>query len=174
MRKLIKNFQHLPILGFIHRTLQIKNTNFGIERKINFETDSEMTVVKSRQHFIHMRMPKTFQNLLKLGIQEDYSMGWANVNGFRAGTCTPYYFYDLSRDKETNLMIFPFQAMDATFKTYLKQSPAEAEKKIIELREKVKKVNGTFIVIWHNDSFSPTSEGKEWRKVFENLLKSES
>jgi hypothetical protein len=62
--------------------------------------------------------------------------------------------------------------MDATFRTYLKQSPEEAEKKILELRDKVKKVNGVFILVWHNNTFAPTKEGNEWRRIFLNLLTS--
>jgi hypothetical protein len=127
-------------------------------------------VTKSRQHYIIVNFPKTYENLGKLDIFEDYSLGYAAATGFRAGTCTPFNFFDLTLNKETELRLIPFQAMDATFKTYLKQSPQEAEKKLVELYNKIKKVNGTFAVIWHNDTFAETNEGKQWRKVFENLL----
>jgi hypothetical protein len=174
MRLLIARISKFANIGF--HPSYASNAKYKIleNEKNRFEEAIENKVIRSRQHFIRMRLPKTFQNLVKLGIHEEYSVGWASLNGFRAGTCTPYHFYDLLRDKETNMMIFPFQAMDATFKTYLKLTPAEAEKELIALFEKVKKVNGTFIVIWHNDTFEPTIEGKEWRKVFENLLKTDS
>ncbi len=174
MRKLFKKIKIYANIG-LHPSYQSNRKIAILEaEKNNLEAQTELQVTKSRQHYLKLKFPKTFQNLIKMGIQEEYSMGWANVNGFRAGTSIPFHFYDLSRDKETNLTIFPFQAMDTTFKSYLNQTPVEAEKKLIELREKVKKVNGTFVVIWHNDTFSPTPEGKEWRKVFENLLHSES
>jgi len=139
--------------------------------KDNLEFVFQKPLTKSRQHYIKLYFPRTFQNLLKICITEDYSMGYPDFNGFRAGTCTPYNFYDLTKEKETDLKIYPFQVIDASFKTYLKLSPEEAEKKILELRDKVKSVHGTFIIIWHNDTFASTVEGEKWRTIFLNLLK---
>ncbi len=149
-----------------------KSTALLEKEKENLEMAYGHPISKSRQHYIKINLPKTYQNLYKFGISEDYSMGYAVATGFRAGTCTPYNFYDITKDKETDLKIYPFQAMDATFRTYLKQTPAEAEKKILELRDKVKKVNGVFILVWHNNTFAPTKEGNEWRRIFLELLSS--
>ena len=52
--------------------------------------------------------------LIDAGIAEDYSMGYPDEPGFRAGIARPYYFYDVAEDHQTNLKIFPFQVMDAT------------------------------------------------------------
>jgi hypothetical protein len=141
------------------------------KEKVNLESIINKSITKSRQHYLILNFPKTYQNLGKLEIFEDYSLGYAPTPGFRAGTCTPFNFFDLSLNKETELRVIPFQAMDVTFKTYIKSTPAEVEKKLTEFYYKVKKVNGTFAVIWHNDTFPNTNEGRQWRKVFENLLK---
>jgi len=39
-------------------------------------------------------------------IEEDYSMGYPEVCGFRAGICTPFKFYDLLNETETDLTFF--------------------------------------------------------------------
>ena len=125
---------------------------------------------KSRQHFLLLRLPETYRNLLSLGIEEDYSMGYPGICGFRAGICTPFRFYDLQNEKETNLLVFPFQVMDTSLNKYMKLSPQEAQRHIEELVDEVKEVNGTFISIWHNESLHDRGKWKGWRLVFEQML----
>lgn len=97
-------------------------------------------------------------------------MGYASLPGFRAGTCTPFPFYDLTSEKETSLRIFPFQVMDGTLNQYMKLSPDEALEECKKLIDEVKKVNGTFISLWHNESLSEMREWKQWRNVYYKLL----
>jgi hypothetical protein len=56
--------------------------------------------------------------------------------------------------------------MDGTLNQYLKISPDEAQSVIKKIIEEVKKVNGTFISLWHNESLSEIREWKGWREVF--------
>ena len=142
-----------------------------------FETEKERLedimqkpVTKSRQHFLKLKLPQTYQQLLKLGILEDYTMGFASLVGFRAGTCTAFHFFDLKRNRCTKLLIQPFQAMDVTLKNYLQMEPEEAWLIIDELMREVKKVNGTFISLWHNESLKDSGQWLGWRKVFEQIL----
>jgi hypothetical protein len=135
-----------------------------------FEKCYGNSVEKSRQHFIVLQFPKTYLNLIKAGITEDYSMGYITHPGFRAGTSIPFNFYDLSREKETTLKIFPFQVMDLTFSTYQNKSPEEATTIITSLMQKVKKTNGTFISLWHNDTLALNKKGAKWQKVFESVV----
>ena len=71
-------------------------------------------VTKSRQHFLAFELPTTYLKLIQSGILEDYSMGYASHLGFRAGICSPFRFYNLLEEKETDLVVYPFQVMDVT------------------------------------------------------------
>jgi len=142
-----------------------------------FETEKERLenvikkpVTKSRQHYLKLKFPKTYQNAIKSGITDDYTMGFASLAGFRAGTCTPFNFFDLSRNKSTELRIHPFQTMDVTLKNYLHLDPQIAWQMIEELMLEVKKVNGTFISLWHNESLKNSGQWLGWCKVFEQIL----
>lgn len=127
-------------------------------------------VTQSRQHYLKLKFPKTYQNLLKSGITDDYTMGFASLAGFRSGTCTPFPFFDLSRNKSTELIIHPFQTMDVTLKNYMHLNPEKAWHLTNELMIEVKNVNGTFISLWHNESLKDSGQWLQWRKVFEQIL----
>lgn len=107
---------------------------------------------KSRQHYLKFTMPSTYRELIKNGIKEDYSMGFAEMPGFRAGTATPFYFFDIEKNEKTILKIFPCCIMETMFRHEAIMPLKEALPYFIKYFEAVRKVNGHFICIWHNDS----------------------
>lgn len=124
----------------------------------------------SRQHFLKLSLPETYRNLIKLGIQADFSMGYVSATGFRAGTSLPFKFYDLQREETTALEIHPFEIMDVTLQQYLQLSPQDALQKTIEFIRRIKDVDGVFCTIWHNESLSETKHWTNWRMVFEGMV----
>jgi hypothetical protein len=132
---------------------------------------TSIETLSSRFHFIKLSFPKSYRILLDAGITEDYSMGYPDEPGFRAGVARPFRFYDLEKEIETSLLVFPFQVMDATLIKYKKLGPVESDGVISELIDVTRKVGGTFISIWHNTSLLDITEHKEWRLLFESMLK---
>lgn len=169
-RQLITSLSSICDVG-IHPSYASNHKPWLFEtEKVRLEGIIGKSVTKSRQHFLKLRMPQTYHQLLKSGISDDYTMGFASLAGFRAGTCTPFYFFDLSRNKCTGLLIHPFQVMDVTLKNYLEMGPEKAWCLIEELMIEVKKVNGTFISLWHNESLKDSGQWLGWSKVFEQIL----
>lgn len=107
-------------------------------------------VTKSRQHYIKFSLPDTYRILIQTGIRDDYSMGYASDNGFRAGTSNSFLWFDIEKDEGTGLRVHPFAFMDATCIFYKKQNAKEMLMEWESLFHAVKNVNGTFIQIWHN------------------------
>lgn len=156
----------------IHPSFQSNKSEDILRRET--ETLASITgepVTRSRQHFLKLSFPDTYRNLIKSGIREDYTMGYAQLPGFRAGICTPYPFYDLPEEKETNLMVYPFQVMETTFRDYLVHSPLETIEEIKLIIDKIRKVNGTFISLWHNESLGNKWRWKGWGTVYENMIR---
>ena len=144
--------------------------------KLKFEILRLKNIIKkevhlSRQHFLKLSLPKTYRNLIKSGVKNDYTMGYAALPGFRASICNSFYFYDLEIEKSTLLLVHPFVIMDATFKYYLNYSPSETFSSIKDLVSEVKKVNGTFISLWHNETFSEYGDWKGWSHLYEDIIK---
>lgn len=130
-------------------------------------------IVLSRFHYIRLAMPHSYENLLKAGISEDYSMGYPDEPGFRSGIARPYFFYNLSNDSQTNLKIIPFQVMDGTLFDYKKLDPEKSKDVILKIINVTRKVGGLFVSIWHNTSLLDNEEWKGWREVFEFMIKNQ-
>ncbi|MBN2813120.1 MAG: polysaccharide deacetylase family protein [Bacteroidales bacterium] len=125
----------------------------------------------SRQHFLNLKFPETYDRLISLGIETDYSMGYASQPGFRAGTTLPFRFYHLKNETETPLVIHPFAVMDVTLRQYLGLNSGEAIDLLCKLIRKVRRVNGVFTSLWHNESLSEYGPWTGWREVFIQLVK---
>lgn len=127
-------------------------------------------VYRSRFHYLKFRLPISFRRLINNMITDDYSMGYSDITGFRAGICSGYNFYDLEVDGETKLRIHPFAVMDVALKNGLKLNPKQAIKEIKEIANEVIDVEGDFISVWHNESMCERYEWSGWREVYEKMI----
>ena len=170
MKSLLKKVKSFCEIGlhpsFLSNTFPDK---FAVE-KTRLEEISGIRITKSRQHFLKFTMPETFVHLISAGITEDYSMGFPEMAGFRAGTSRPFPFFNLKEEKETELTLFPVTCMDVTFMNYLQMTPEDTLKNIFKLIDEVKKVDGTFISIWHNDSLFKNTSTKNWFWVHDEMV----
>lgn len=170
-RALIKSLADYYEVG-IHPSYASNSDVAILIKEINrLKNITHRDVKKSRQHFLKLTLPSTYRNLIDNDILEDFTMGYSGQPGFRASICSPFYFYDLDIEAQTDLKIIPFVAMEATFKYYLKSTPQEATKEINELIDVVKSVNGTFVSVWHNESLSEQGIWKGWRDVYVTMCK---
>lgn len=127
-------------------------------------------ITKSRQHFLRLNLPESYEKLIQLDITDDYTMGYASQTGFRAGIANTFRFFDLAQDSSTNLYIHPFAVMDGTLRDYLDLDREKSLEKVKELITEVKKVNGTFILLWHNETLSGEKRWEGWITLYRNIL----
>ena len=124
----------------------------------------------ARQHWLLLSMPHTYQAYENAGIRNDYTMGFADEPGFRAGIARPFLFYDLSREKITGLTVVPFQLMDGTLRQYMHLTPGAAIKVVRTITEATRNVGGHFVSVWHNTSLTGRNGWEGWKTVFEETL----
>ena len=139
----------------------------------HLKTILKRDIVFSRFHYIRLFMPESYRYISDAGITEDFSMGYPDEPGFRAGITRPYFFYDVSEEKQTNLKIIPFQVMDVTLYQYKNLDPGGSKELISKLINETRKVGGLFVSIWHNTSLLDNAEWQGWREVFEFMLKTQ-
>lgn len=146
------------------------NSNFS---KLTIEIERlshvlEKPIEKSRQHYLKLEFPNTYRNLISNGIKEDHTMAYADETGFRAGTTTPFFWFDLLVNQTTELKIHPFCAMDVSMRNYMKLSKEESIQELQRLKFEVQKVKGQMVVLFHNSNFNGQWEG--WEEVMESLF----
>ncbi|XMO85191.1 polysaccharide deacetylase family protein [Algibacter sp. AS12] len=140
------------------------------KEKLKMEDILNRNLKASRQSFSKLNLPETYRNLIALEIKEDYTMGYVNHLGFRAGSCTPFLFYDLDYEVQTPLKIVPYQLMDFTL---LKQKSLLDKKKVLnELIYQIKQVDGQFVPIFHNYTFSDYKRWDGFKELFNLILDS--
>ena len=123
-------------------------------------------IVDSRQHYIRFTLPRTFRRLIDIGIQSDFSMGYGSINGFRASVASPFYWYDVEKEKQTNLLLYPFCYMDANSFFEQKFSTEQAFEEMMHYYDVVKSVNGILVTIWHNSFLGTDKRFQGWREIY--------
>lgn len=169
-RELLQHLDDYASMGIhpgYHSADQPHNVDLETRR---LEDILHRTISKSRYHFLRLKLPVSYRILLRAGLTDDYSMGYADTTGFRAGISVAYPFYDLERDNETKLIIHPFCVMDTTLQKYLKLSPEEALEHYRQLVDRLRKVEGTFCCIIHNQNLSERYGWEGWRHTYEQML----
>ncbi len=146
------------------------NLNQVIEEKSRLEQIIDKKVTCSRQHYIRLRFPETYRLLLEAGITEDYSMGFATQPGFRAGICTPFYFYDLSKEEVTPLKVVPFAFMDTNLKSICADE-AQALALVDPIIKAVKEVAGMLCILFHNESLGGKGTWDGWKNFYEHIVR---
>jgi hypothetical protein len=94
-------------------------------------------------------------------------MVYRNAIGFRAGTCTPFLFYDLDFEIKTPLEIHPIAAATMAMNA---MKETEIEQVVNSLYHEVNEVKGTFTMRFSNRDFVDTPQGRMWRRIFSEKL----
>ena len=99
--------------------------------------------------------------------REDSLRGYLNSSR----SCYDVTFYDLDMEQELPIRIHPFAITDDVLKFNMKISADDVVSEISELIYTVKKIDGTLISVWHNDTFSNFGQWKGWKNVYEEMVK---
>lgn len=142
----------------------LKKEKGRMENIINSELEM------SRNSFSKLNLPESYRNLVELEIKEDYSMGYVSDVGFRAGTCSPFFFYDLDYEVQTPLKINTYHLLDYTLLSV--QSLLDKKKVLNEIIAQVKAVNGEFVPVFHNYTFGKSERWKGFKELFNSILES--
>ena len=96
-------------------------------------------------------LPELYQHLAATEFKEDYTMGYLSHIGFRAGTCTPYIFYDIRLEVQIPIVVHSFalhwQHID-------KQCTKETLYLIETIKQQVADLKGDFISIFSPEYLS--------------------
>lgn len=173
MRLLVKRLAHEGIIG-IHPSYYSGNGPLLHREKKLLETISGKNIFISRQHYIRLSLPATYQRLIKNSITDDYSMGYGSHLGFRAGTGNSFLWYDFEQESISNLRVHPFCFMETTavFEEHL--SIPEAFQTLSDMKEKLRLTHSKLITVFHNFSLGTAKEWAGCRELYTEFFKKAS
>ncbi len=114
----------------------------------------------------NLQLPLQYSYLNELDIPNDYSMGYPESIGFRAGTSTSFFFYDINMELTTPLTLHPY-----VFHTQVchKDNSEDIEKSLNKVIKEVKGVDGTFRAIFKNRNFSEYADSNYYYSLLKQI-----
>lgn len=122
----------------------------------------------SRQHCLRFSVPATWRHAAAAGLTHDATMGYADHEGFRCGTCHPFRPFDLEQDRRLEVWERPLVVMDVTLARYRRLTPDQGAERILSLARACRSVGGAFTLLWHNTSLE--GEWRDWGRAYRALL----
>jgi hypothetical protein len=144
--------------------------NIKLEKE-RLEEITNFRIYSSRQHYVKLQLPETYRFLLDNEITHDYSMGFADMCGYRAGTAEVFYFYDLDSEIQTPLHVHPFVVNDYAMKNFMGLQAKDALKLIKSYIDNSRKNNTKFSSLFHSDSLGRDEEWEGWRSVYSEMIR---
>ncbi|HEY0261927.1 MAG TPA: hypothetical protein VGB95_02800 [Chitinophagales bacterium] len=149
----------------IHLSYSSHAKTNGFSAEINRLSEIiSVDVNKNRFHYLKMKISEDYRKLINAGISEDYTVGYAAHEGFRASIARPFLWFDLGKDEITNLTLVPFMFMDAPFRDS-NLSAKEIKVRIEKIIVQTQKANGILVALWHNNTFAEPRT--DWKDIFE-------
>lgn len=155
-------------LGFHAGYRTSDNLETFLAEKSRVEAALKIAPRGGRQHYLRFDVSSTWKLWEKGGFAYDSTVGYAQHEGFRCGTCHPYVPFIMADDRQCELREVPLIVMDGTLKSYRQLTPEIGERAIIRLARRCKSVGGVFTMLWHNSS---TVRGWEaWFEMYRRVV----
>jgi hypothetical protein len=154
-------------VGLIFSFASLHNYESLKKEKKRIEDMTNRTLLSSMNAQFMVNLPEIYRHLVELEVERDFTMVYHNEAGFRAGTCTPFLFYDLDSETKTPLIIHPIAMTTDVFKN---KYDAEIYKIFNTIFDTVKELNGTFSMLFTNLDFVASDNNKTWRTIFSDKL----
>lgn len=143
-------------------------TEFEVLRNACFLEGINQDNWGGRMHFLRWEHPKTMNALNRAGLSYDNTLGYADMPGFRCGTCFEYPAFDPINNVELDLRIRPLIVMECTIiaKRYMNLGlGCESRDVFLDLKEKCNKVDGIYSILWHNSQLVSNDEKQFYKGV---------
>ncbi|MBI6115574.1 polysaccharide deacetylase family protein [Salegentibacter maritimus] len=165
-RSIIKYVGDYAKVGLIPGYFAYENFKILRKEKLRLENTLHTPLERVINVKYNLNIPEFYTFLTELEIPADYSMGYPEALGFRAGTCNPFLFYDINTETTLPLKVHPY-----IFNSNIVEH-ANFEKFTTEIGKillAVKKVDGSFKAIFKNQDFSEYSNHKDYYTLLKQI-----
>ncbi len=167
-RKIIKKTGDFFSLGLLTSIkAQIDSKKQIVREKNDFQKLTNRTIFDVRLSNGIVNLRKDYEMLSENEFKNDYSMGYLDRIGFRAGTATPFYFYDVSREIQLSIKLTPIFATEKSLK-YLNDS--FPFKKLLRVYEKLPLSTSVLTLALSNGFLDPGLKSNILQKGFLDFI----
>ncbi|MEO6352538.1 MAG: polysaccharide deacetylase family protein, partial [Burkholderiaceae bacterium] len=144
--------------------------SIGTLRRVMAEENIKQEMLGGRQHYLRWEVMTTAQQWEANDMTYDSTLTYADLPGFRCGTCHEYSMYDLASRKPLKLQQRPLVVMESSV---LEQPNMGLGHDIeaLSLMQYYKRIchqfNGDFTLLWHNSYF----EKKIYKAMYCEVIK---
>ena len=167
----VKTIQHINERGHIvgiHGAYRSYNNEDLLHKELKRFPEG-IKISEGRQHYLRFSNPETWQMLNDTGIKTDSTIGFINNIGFRAGICLEYPVFNILTRKKLVLKELPLIFMEqAARKKYPDKELFFS--KFAVLKNSVKKYEGNFVILWHNNNFN-IDEWEDYKEIYEHIIR---
>ncbi|MCL2596358.1 MAG: polysaccharide deacetylase family protein [Paludibacter sp.] len=153
-----------------------RNSNLIEKEKSSLEKTTASIITSNRNHYLCNIEPCDFENFINAGITDDFTMSYADIAGFRLGTCRNVRWINPENQKVTSLVLHPLTVMDGTLSDdrYMNLSENQAFDYVKMLIDNTSYYNGDLCLLWHNTSVVENSNNYHislYKKIIDYLEK---
>ena len=165
-RAIIKSVADYAKVGLLMGYYSMEDIKVLRREKLRMEEIVHSSLEHSMNAHYDQKLPDHFNDLIELEILNDYSMGYQDVIGFRAGTCTPFLFYDINLEVTTPLKLHPYGFNSEALNNATKSKVKEDLHRIIS---EVKEVKGNLNAVFKNQNFSIYEDQETYYSLLKEL-----
>lgn len=142
------------------------------EQKAGLEKQINAPIFTTRQHWLHLNLPKTLNFQEQAGFQADTTMGFNRNIGYRAGTGLPFFAYDLQNHRQLSLIETPLVIQDGALlgENALEYSPYKAMDIVKTFTSQTSQVEGCLTLLFHPDIFMKPGLAPLYRSIIKHCL----
>ncbi|WP_019673910.1 polysaccharide deacetylase family protein [Psychrobacter lutiphocae] len=127
--------------------------------------------IGGRMHVLRWTHPLTLQAWNDASLSYDSTLGYADMPGFRCGTCFEYPAFNPMTQKILDVRIRPLIAMECSVidKRYLGLGYTQGSlDKFMQLKDTCKRIKGCFTLLWHNSHFQYDGDKYIYKRLIKN------
>jgi hypothetical protein len=141
------------------------------KEKKKLEQYSGKKIGYNRNHYLRSKEPQDMQYLIEAGITDDFTMGFADVSGFRLGTCRAIKWINVTTKEISTLTLHPLTIMECTLDRpqYMNLDYESALAYCQQLIDQTVMFHGDLTLLWHNTSVVKSADNWQ-RMLYKKLL----
>lgn len=124
-----------------------------------------------RQHYLRLALPDTWRHHEAAGLEHDSTLGFAEAEGFRAGTGREFPIFDLAAGRALRLRERPLLVMDTTLFVYRRLDVAGATRRACAVVDAARRHGTDAVTLYHNNHVARTQVRRHYDDMIDSMAR---